>query len=252
MKLLTVILHYGDPAMTQELCRVLREANPERHDHVRVLDNAAPLPVKNAWRRETENRFWAGALELSLALAGQEGFSHLWFLNNDIRFLRAPRLDGIEARLQRIERTLETPVGLWSPSVTANPYHPQMCPLKGANGLDALAVRRVRLVDCVAPLLCLDAVEAVGGLDAADNPKGYGVDLWLSLRLAQKGFAVLVDQELAVRHKAHGTAKKIPDFMRQAALEEAQFCATRLGSCWQERLEAMKLEDADPSHLIRL
>lgn len=247
MRLLAVILHYGEPALSRELCRVLREADPARAHDVRVLDNAAPLPYDGAWRREPENRFWAGALDLCMGLARSEGFSHLWFLNNDIRFLAPPALTGVEARLARLELALGAPIGLWSPAITVNPYHPQMCPKKGA---PSHAVRQVRLLDGVAPVFNLEAVADGCTLDAADNPRGYGVDLWLSLRVAAAGKPVLVDQSVIIRHRAHSTARTVPGFLSQAAQDEDRFCTARLGPNWRERLEAMKLEDAHSAQIF--
>lgn len=238
MKLCTVILHYGNPLLTARLVEVLRTANPDFCD-LRVFDNAAPLSFPDAWRRAETNLYWAGALDVCLDLAEREGFSHIWFLNNDIHFLAPPRVAAVLGRLAKLNTCLERPVGLWSPALESNPYHPQMRPVACRH-----AVRRVRLLDCPAPVLRLEAVREAGGLDAADNPFGYGVDLWLSWRVAALGWPVLVDQDIVLRHRAHTTAKTVDGFLTRAAQTEETFCGTRFGPDWRDRLEVLKREDA--------
>lgn len=246
MKCCTVILHYGSPELTAGLLSVLQTANPDQD--IRVFDNAAPQPFPLAWQRAEHNLYWAGALDACLKLAEREGFSHLWFLNNDLRFPDPPHLPTILGRLAKLDTCFERPVGLWSPAIAVNPYHPQMCPAAPAHG--AAAVRRVRLLDCPAPLLRLEAVRDAGGLDAADNPFGYGVDLWLSWRVAAKGWPVLVDQAMVIRHRAHTTARAVDGFFDRAAQAEDCFCNARFGPDWRARLEALKLADATPETLI--
>lgn len=255
IRVLAVILHYGNPNLSRELARTLRQADTKREGDIRILDNAAPNPVPEAWHREPQNCFWAGALQVCLNLAHTEGFTHLWFLNNDVRFLRPPALRSIEARLNHLQSLLGRAVGLWSPSITVNPYHPQMLPVPPhAPPQGALPifpqVRQVRLVDGVAPLLNITAVQDAGGLDAHDNPQGYGVDMWLSYRMVARGWPVLVDQTVTLRHKAHTTARTVDGFLREAALCEHNFCSARLGAGWREYLECLKAEDALPDSLV--
>lgn len=253
VRVLVVVLHYGNPYLSVELARTLREADALRAADIRIFDNAAPDPVPEAWHREPENLFWAGALEQCLHLAHVEGFTHLWFLNNDVRFLRPPVLRAVEARLCRLQTLLERPVGAWSPSVAVNPYHPQMLPVPDVQAESHFSpqARKVRLMDGVAPLLCIEAVNDAGGLDARDNPRGYGVDMWLSYRMAARGWPVLVDQTVTLRHKAHTTARTMEGFLRKAALCEHAFLSARFGADWREHLDRLKVEDARPETLIR-
>lgn len=246
MSICVVILHYGNPALSLELARTLRMADAARSAHIRIFDNAAPSPCPDAFARAEQNLFWGGALCRCLELAEQEGFSHLWFLNNDIRFLSPPSLTALEARIARLDKAFARPVGLWSPAVAVNPYHPHMCP---SGELHAL--RRVRLLDCVAPLLRLEAVQDAGGLDSHDNPKGYGTDMWLSWRVSEKGWPVLVDQDIVIRHRPHTSAKGIAGFLEEAAVDEADFCARRFGPHWRTLLKAQKERDSQPAALIR-
>ncbi len=240
MRALAVVLHYGRSDPARNLTETLLRNDPGARGRVVVFDNASPAPYAGAWQRVPENIFWAGALELCLKTAREQGYTHLWFLNNDIRFVSPPPfLSRAEARLQRLEKLTGKTVGIWSPAVESSPYHPQMLPVPDAEA--ALTP----LVDGIAPLINLPAVEDVGGLDAADNPRGYGVDMWLSLRLYRAGLLTLVDPLIRIRHKHQATARTIPGFMQLAARQEESFMHRRLGSGWREFLEQLK-QDVTP------
>ncbi len=235
MRTLAVVLHYGRPDSARTLTEILLRNDPGALGRVLVFDNAAPEPYVGAWLRASENLFWAGALEVCLKAAREQAYTHLWFLNNDIRFVSSPPFLGrAEARLQQLEKLTGKTVGIWSPSVESSPYHPQMLPLSDAEA--ALTP----LVDGIAPLLNLRAVEEVGGLDAADNPRGYGVDMWLSLRLYRAGLLTLVDPRVRIRHRHHTTARTVPGFMELAAGQEESFMCRRLGPKWRTFLEKLK------------
>ena len=241
-----VILHYGKPGLALRLAESLRQSaarEPADKDlqgteRVLIFDNAAPEPCPGAWRRAERNLYWAGALEACVELVRTAGYTHLWFLNNDVWFTTPPPLLArVEARLDQLERRLERPVGIWSPAARENPYHPQM--RRQASG----GVSAVTLVDGIAPLYALDCLDAIGGVDAADNPYGYGVDLWISLRAARAGWPVLVDHDMGMEHRYHSTARTLPGFLEQAAGAEAAYLARRLadwGPDWKTRLEALK------------
>lgn len=219
-KLLTVILHYGDPRIT---ARLHEQFKNKAGGEVRVLDNAAPVPYPLAWMRLDTNLYWAGALAHMLVRAEEEGFSHLWFLNNDIVFMRAAsvvghawhRLHWIEGRIGR--------VAIYSPAVTVNPYHKQMEHLDGGN------FRVVSYVDGIAPLISLAYWREVG-LDWADNPMGYGVDVAFSLPARRLGWNLVVDHTLVMRHRYHETARSVPGFLDEAARQEDVFLSARLGA----------------------
>lgn len=232
-RLLTVILHYGDPRSTARLYGQL--AAQSGGMDVRVLDNAAPEAFGGAWKRLPENVYWAGALSRTLVEAEAEGFSHLWFLNNDIVFLRSGplvgyawhRLGQIEARSGRI--------AVYSPSVTANPYHRQMERLEGGN------YRTVSYVDGIAPLISLDYWREAG-LDVAGNPIGYGVDVFFSLQAPRLGWSLVVDHTVVMRHRYHETARSVPGFMDEAARQEHAFLNARLGPDHRRTLNRLSLE----------
>lgn len=222
-----VVLHYGETSLTRRVHEsLLRGARP---DQVLVLDNAAPEPYVEALRLEN-NIFWGGALERALVLARAKGARYLWFCNNDLDFIlpSGPPLPFAAMRLARMERSLGRPVGIWAPSVTASPYHPQMTHASGAQ------YRVVSYVDGIAPILNLDCVDAVGGLNMDGNERGYGLDLWLSWRAHAAGWPVLVDQHVLVRHRYHTTARRVNGFLEQAALAEEAYMAARLGPLWRQ------------------
>ncbi len=231
-----VILHYGDPALTARLAAQFADgadASPL------VLDNAAPEAYPGAWVRLPENRYWAGAFQWAMERLAADGFDRVWFLNNDVRFLTPPPLAARAlGRLARMERVLG-PVGIYAPSVTASPYHPQMRQRAGAQ------FSRVALVDCIAPLVRVDAWRGAGGLDYGDNPYGYGVDLDFSLRVARAGWALAVDHDVCVRHAYHTTARSVEGFMELAARAEAAYLSSRHGAGWREALDALKNEHTD-------
>lgn len=225
--ILAVIPHYGKVALTRRVHAALQDgALPGQ---VLVLDNAAPEPYPGALRLES-NIFWGGALERALDMARAAGTQYLWFCNNDLEFILPARAPVLFAamRLARLERALGRPVGIWTPAVTAGLYHPQML------HAPEVQYRTAVCVDGVALLLNLACVDAVGGLDMDGNTRGYGLDLWLSLRAHDAGWPVVVDQQALVRHRCHSTARHMDGFLEQAAKAEHRYLTARLGPRWRE------------------
>ena len=222
-RIMICILHYGDPSITKRLHRQMLEADPGWAAHIRVLDNAAPLAYDEAWARLPENIYWTGALDFTITRAREEGYSHLWFFNNDAYFLsRPPYIKTSAVRLARMELALGR-VGIYAPAVSASPYHPQMVQNENSQ------YRTVAVLDGIAPLVSFECIREIGGLDAADNPYGYGVDLWMSLRARQAGWSLAVDNQVLLRHSYHATARKVDGFMDKAAEAERRFLQARLG-----------------------
>lgn len=256
-RIMICILHYGDPALTRRLHRQLLVADPAWAAHIRVLDNAAPQGYGGAcgegetallevdkelagvWKRLPENVYWTGALKFALERARQDGYSHLWFFNNDVVFTSAPPyLARAAERLRRLE-AICGPVGVYAPAVERNPYHAQMVCNPAAQW------RRAAYVDGIAPLLSLAAVQAVGGLDAGGNIYGYGVDIWLSLRISRAGWPVLVDHQVALKHHYHSTAKRMEGFLTTAAAVEKVFLTERLGVDYKKQIKALQQDYRD-------
>jgi hypothetical protein len=232
-RLLTVILHYGSARSTARLHAQLLTQSGE--EDVRVLDNAAPEPYPQAWRRMASNTYWAGALAHMLEQATAEGFSHLWFLNNDIVFLRGGPVVGYAwHRLRQIEKRIGR-VAVYSPAVNANPYHRHMECLAGGD------FRTVAYMDGIAPLISL-AYWREAGLDWSDNPLGYGVDVMFSLPASRLGWGLAVDHTLVMRHHYHETARTVPGFMDEAARQEHAFLSARLGPDHRQILNRLSLE----------
>lgn len=225
-RLLTIVLHYGSAAMTRRLVQDLEQgAGPHQ---LLVLDNAAPEAYEGALRLP-QNIFWGGALEQALNLAHEGHFSHVWFCNNDIRFMSpAPHIPRAVGRLQYAQKILGRPVGLWAPAVQRNPYHPQMV------RKEQVEFSTVAYIDGIAPLLSLECMQAIGGLDAADNLRGYGLDLWLSLRAHRAGWPVVLDHSVCLKHDYHTTARSVDGFLEQAAADEHAYLSARLGENWRE------------------
>ncbi len=234
-----VILHYGSAATTRRLHEQLLAGDPAFAQRVFVLDNHAPEVYPGAWLRTDANLFWAGAFELAARLTAEMGASHLWFMNNDILFLtKPPHLGRAFARLAKLEGFLGM-IGLYSPAVDKNPYHPQMV------ADPSLQYRTVRLADGVAPLMNLAALKEIGGLDCADNPRGYGVDLALSWRLRQAGWNIVVDHQAIIRHRYHSSARATEGFLEQAARDEEAYLRKRLGPDHRALVEAAKKDYRD-------
>lgn len=232
--LAVVILHYGPAERTRALHRQLLSSDPGWRERILVLDNASPDPFPGAWLRTDANLYWAGALDLALARCGAMGMSHLWFLNNDLLFDGpAPHIARAWGRLAHMAKCLGR-VGVYTPSVLASPYHPQM--VRRANS----QWRRASFVDGIAPLLDIACVREIGGLDREGNDLGYGVDVWLSLRAHRAGYAVAVDDQVSVRHKYHSTAREVEGFLSRAAAAEDTYMAARLGPAWRETLAALR------------
>ena len=236
-RIAAVILHYGDPRLTRRLHEQLLPEAQATDTPLLVLDNAAPEPYPDAWVRLAENRFWAGAFDYAIRAARDMGRTHVWFCNNDVVFTsRPPHLGRALGRLAQLEAALGRRVGLYSPAFTASPYHPQMVARPGGDW------RCVRVLDGVAPLVSLDALEAVGGLDATDNPRGYGVDIWLAARFHDAGYALVVDDSLTLRHRHHTAARDVPGFLDAAARAEAAYLTARLGPDYRARIAAWQAE----------
>jgi hypothetical protein len=239
IKAAVVILHYGDPDTTSRLHDQLRQSDPNLRASLFVLDNAAPLPYPDAWRRLEQNIFWAGALDYAARAARNMGYSHLWFLNNDIAFMsRPPHLARAIGRLTRLEATLGR-IGIYSPAFSSSPYHPQMVEYPGGQ------YREVSVMDGVAPLINLGCLEALGGLDFEGNPFGYGVDIVLSSRIHAAGWKLVVDHQVVVRHRHHTAARDVPGFMDAAAGAEADYLTKRLGRDYKERIATWQTESRE-------
>jgi GT2 family glycosyltransferase len=223
MSLFAVILHYGAVERTMRLHRQLLASDPGERERILVFDNCAAQPYPEAWMRSERNLYWAGAFETTVETLAARGATHVWFLNNDLEFMtRSPIIGRVRERLARAERLLG-PVGVYSPAVTSNPYHPQMVELRGGQ------FRQTRYVDGIAPLVSLEFWRRAGGLDHEGNPYGYGVDVWFSSRSAECGFACVVDHQVVVRHRYHSTAREVDGFLEQAAAAEKSFLVLRLG-----------------------
>lgn len=236
-RMLTVVLHYGSVAMTRTVVEALQGggAGSQSADEVLVLDNAAPEAYAGALRLP-HNVFWGGALDHALHMAQRGSYTHLWFCNNDIRFLQpappAPIVPRVLGRLVYAHKVLGQPVGIWAPAVSRNPYHPQMVRQEGKEFCT------VAYVDGIAPVLNVACVRAIGGLDGTDNLRGYGLDLWLALRAHAAGWPVVVDQQVCVRHDYHSTAQAVDGFMAQAAADEQAYMCARLGPEWRAVVRA--------------
>lgn len=223
-RLATVILHYGDPELTQKVCSQLAGESD-----VFVFDNHAPQIFSGAWKRADENLYWSGALAFCLAEMQKRGFSHLWFLNNDIGFVEPQDLfSRLKTRYMWIERQVGK-IGLYSPSVTHNSYHSQMTCLPQAQ------FSRTAYIDGIAPLIDLRCWQEIG-LDFANNKYGYGVDVWFSYQAARAGWGVIVDHRLVIRHYYHSTAKSVDGFLQRAACAERAYLSERFGEGYAEKI----------------
>lgn len=233
MNLFAVILHYGAVERTMRLHRQLLASDPGERDSVLVFDNCAAQPYPQAWIRSDRNLYWAGAFESVVETLAARGATHVWFLNNDLEFMTRPPVIGrARERLARAERLLG-PVGVYSPAVTTNPYHPQMVELRGGQ------FRQTRYVDGIAPLVSLEFWRKAGGLDHEGNPYGYGVDVWFSSRSEEFGFSCVVDHQVVVRHRYHSTAREIDGFLEKAAAAEKAYLTRRLGHDYRAVMERM-------------
>lgn len=238
-----VILHYGNPDMTRRLYDQLHRSDPGAAIPIFVLDNAAPEPYPQAWRRLEENVYWAGALAYAARTVREIGCTHLWFLNNDITFVsRPPYLARTFGRLARLDATLGQ-VGLYSPAFSKSPYHPQMVVRPGGQ------YRQVRVMDGVAPLIDLACLEKIGGVDFGDNPFGYGVDILLSSQIEAAGWKLVVDHQVVVNHRHHTTARAVPGFLEMAAKAEAGYLQKRLGPDYLECIARWKLQNRESDSL---
>lgn len=237
-RLAVIILHYGEAALTARLHDQLKKSDPEWPD-LFVLDNCAPDPYPDAWERLDRNRYWAGALDYAARRCMDEGFSHLWFLNNDLLFQsRPPFIATAWQRLRRLDKTLG-PVGIYSPSATRNPYHPQMVQAQDRQ------YRSAAYVDGIAPLFNLDCLDDLGGVDFQGNDYGYGVDVALSLTAHRAGWPVVIDHQVCLRHIYHTTARQVDGFLEKAGKAEDVYMRRVLGRDWREAVAREQREFTD-------
>ena len=230
MNVYAVILHYGSVERTRRLHEQLLKSDPACREKILVFDNASPSSYEPAWRRAAENLYWAGAFEHVMGVLADQGATHVWFLNNDVTFVcKAPIIERACLRLARAERLVGS-VGVYSPAVTANPYHPQMVELAGGQ------FRQVCYVDGIAPLVSIEYWKQVGGIDYKGNPYGYGVDVWFSSRAEELGFACVVDHQVVIRHSYHSTAREVEGFLTRAAEAERAYLTARLGAGFKQAL----------------
>lgn len=241
-RLAVIILHYGKPSLTARLHDQLRATDPD-WDDLFVLDNGAPEPYPNAWTRLPENLYWAGALAYAVHRCEEEGFTHLWFLNNDIFFQsRPPVIKTAWFRLQRLEKSLER-VGVYSPSTPSNPYHPQMVQEPYQQ------YRTVSYVDGIAPLFNLECLRDIGGVDYEGNQYGYGVDVALTLNAHRAHWPVVVDHQVCLKHVYHSTARTIDGFLEKAARAEDAYMRRMLGPDWRQILTREQHEFNDHTRM---
>ncbi len=235
--LFTCILHYGNPALTAQVHeQLIHKLPPTEQAHICIIDNAAPEPYEGALRLK-KNIFWGGALAYAVSLAQEKGYQYLWFCNNDIQFLsQGPHITKAQYRLKALQKTLAHPIGFWAPSVHISPYLSHMVQRK------TYAYSIVPCIDGIAPVISLDCLAALGGLQGLglkENTRGYGFDLWMSLQAHEKGWPVIVDHGMLIRHKYHTTASTVDGFMTQAAQDEEAFMQKRLGLKWREYIAAL-------------
>ena len=233
MKLAVCILHYGQADLTARLHGQFLRAGDKGRDHVFVLDNASPEPYADAWHRLPENLYWGGALAWALDSFRNQGYSHLWFCNNDMVFVSdPPYYERGESRIRVLGKRGR--VGVYSPAATSNPYHGQMV------ARTAGQCRKTAYVDGIAPVISLECVDDIGGLDLGGNVYGYGVDVWFSLRAFRKNWGVWVDDSLVLRHKYHVAARDVTGFLAVAAKAENEYLTERLGPGWRDALTTMQ------------
>lgn len=229
-RLALVILHYGDPALTLRVKTQLEQSDPEWAEHIFVLDNHAPEPFEGAWRRLEDNLYWAGALDYCLKEFESRGYTHLWFLNNDIWFgSKAPYILKAWKRLELLDVKMG-PIGVYSPATHRSPYHPQMVEKTGVQ------YSLVPYIDGISPLFSIKCLNKINGLDYEGNPYGYGVDVWNSLALHRAGFPVVVDHQITIKHIYHSTAKKVEGFLLMASEAQHKYMTARLGEKYEEEL----------------
>lgn len=223
LKIATVILHYGEPKITKALHHQLLKDDPQIVQNLFVLDNNAPKPYHKSWKRLPKNLYWTGALEFCLDFFLNKHYDYLWFLNNDLIFTsKGPILTKVQTRIAYLEKKLGK-VGIYSPSFSFNPYHPQMSRQKEKGFI------KVSYIDGIAPAVNLKCYKNINGLDCDNNLYGYGVDIWLSLRTYLQGWPVVVDQEIEAKHFYHATAKTIGNFLNKAKLQKNTYLRKRLG-----------------------
>ena len=229
-RLAIVILHYGDPALTVRVKEQLELSDPGWVEHIFVLDNCAPIPFPGSWRRLDQNLYWAGALDYCLREFESRGYTHLWFLNNDIWFgSKPPHILKAWKRLEFLDAKIG-PIGVYSPATHRSPYHPHMVEKT------EVQYSLVPYIDGISPLFNIDCLSRIGGLDYDGNIYGYGVDVWNSLALHRAGFPVVVDHQVTVRHIYHSTAKKVEGFLSTAAEVQQKYMAARLGPEYEGQL----------------
>ncbi len=229
MKVFTVILHYGDIALTKKVANSFIAENIEYH----VLDNCAEQEYPNSWKRLEKNIYWGGALKYCLEQAKLAGADYLWFLNNDIEFIEPKNpLKKLFARINYLNKNGK--LGIYTPAVLKNPYHKQVVYKRNTE------FTKVKYIDGIAPLINIDCAYKVKNLDIDSNIYGYGIESYLSLEIGNLGYDVIVDHGVVLKHEYHSTAKTVDGFLSKAAEAEHKYLSQRLGDDYREKLKKMQ------------
>lgn len=239
LKVAVVILHYGDPALTQRIHEQLLLSDPEMANRVMVLDNNAPEKYSKPWFRLPRNIYWAGALNWTTEMTLRQGYTHLWFLNNDITFdTTPPIIVRAVKRMIWIEKQVGK-IGVYSPSVLNNPYHPQMVHDK------RYQFRKVSYIDGIAPMINLECWFSLNNLGIDENPIGYGVDNYFSLQADSLGWNVVVDQQVIIKHEYHSTARTVCGFLDKACIMSENYLRRRIGPEGKNKLKRLSMHYTD-------
>jgi GT2 family glycosyltransferase len=199
----TVVVHYGDPAVTDRVLE--RLAHSTAPMAIVVVDNAGTFkaPAGVRYIRLATNLGFAGGANAGARLALSEGAAHVWFLNNDAE----PEPDALEKLLETVRSCRAACI---VGSLEVDPRDPEPGNLEAylLPGLPATLRATVRVahgsrasVDFLSGfsmLVSRSAFEALGFFD--ETYFHYCEDVDLCLRARQRGVDVVLDATAPLRH----------------------------------------------------
>jgi GT2 family glycosyltransferase len=173
---------------TPDLAAAMRRQLPG----VRVIDNGSVRPIKDAWLRLDENRYFSGGWNAAVQAVDEEAaYDWVWLLNSDVTNASELMMTTL------VDTALEIAVPVISPAVR-NSVWPIM---------QSRWIRRDTFVDFVAPVVNVRWFIASGGFDT--NLPGWGSDIDLCYRTAQDDKAV--NGHLEVQHPYGTTSRRLGD-----------------------------------------
>lgn len=187
---LPVILDYCGGTRTDALYEMLSEYNKEYS--IRILDNASPRnSSRHVTHRNAYNTFIGGGIRDSLMLAEKEGATFLFFVSNDLEFIRMPSIEYFESLA-----LADDSIVLVGASITEDSRQAAQYPWMVNKGLIAN-----RIVPHYDPLCCLIRLEFIRDFGGFPRSRGgWGYDWEMATYARYRSKKILTSDSALIQH----------------------------------------------------